>query len=156
VTTTLTASINAKLVDYYWEPQAGTVNGMPNVKVPNGETQGNTPGSVECSPSQNGLNMQLSNNYYNPNYCMVEFIQPSTKAGFYLRAFGMYEGTGTITENGKVVWSGYLGYRFSDTPASVQVPVAVLEAVNCTTASCANAGLAPINFDWVPYGPESP
>ena len=156
VTTSLTATITAKLMGYYWEPQAGTVNGYPNVKVPNNETPGNTPGSVVCPPSQNNLNMQLSNNYFNPNYCMVQFIQPSTKSGFYLRAYGQYQGFGQITENGTVVWSGNLGYRWSNVPASVQVPVAVLEAVNCTTATCANAGLAPINFNWIPYGPERP
>lgn len=156
VTTSLTATITAHLVEYYWMPQAGTVNGYSNVKVPNNEIAGNTPGAVECPPSQNSLDMQLHNNRYNPQYCMVEFTQPSTKSGFYLRAYGMYSGSGTITENGQTVWSGYLGYRFSNVPASIQVPVAVLEAVNCTTANCVNAGLAPIQDQFVPYGPERP
>ncbi|MCL5077254.1 MAG: hypothetical protein M1288_03955 [Actinobacteria bacterium] len=100
--------------------------------------------------------MQAHNNWPNPSICEIEFIQPSTKSGFYLRAYGQYSGTGTITENGKTVWSGFLGYRWSNTPASVQVPVAVLEAVNCVTAACANAGLAPMDYNWVPYGPEKP
>lgn len=156
VSVSLTATITAKLTAYYWMPQAGTINGYSNVKVPNNEIAGNTPGAVECPPSQNSLNMQLHNNYYNPSYCMIEFIQPSTKTGYYLRAYGMYQGQGSITENGKTVWSGYLGYRFSNTPASMQVPVAVLEAVNCTTAACVNAGLAPIQNQFVPYGPEKP
>ncbi len=156
VTTTLTATITAKLTAYYWEPQAGTVNNFPNVTVPNNETPGTTPGSVVCPPSQNSLHMQAHNDWPNPSICEIEFTQPSTKSGFYLRAYGQYSGSGAITENGTVVWSGFLGYRWSDTPASIQVPVAVLEAVDCTTATCVKGGLAPIQDTWVPYGPERP
>lgn len=156
VTTTLTATITATLQGYYWAPEAGTVNGEPNVAVPNGETQGNSPGSVVCPPSQNSLDPTLNNNLPNGNFCFIDFTQPSTKSGYYIRVYGEYAGQGTITENGSPVWSGPLGYRWSNVPASVQAQVASVESVNCATAACVHAGLAPLEYNWVPYGPETP
>ena len=87
---------------------------------------------------------------------MIDFTQPSTKSGYYIHVSGEYAGQGTITENGSVVWSGFLGYKFSNTAASVQAQVATTESVNCTTAACVQAGLAPITDNFVPYGPETP
>lgn len=162
--TTLTANVTATLQGYYWMPEAGTVNGEPNVTTPPGGDAGQTPGSVICDLNQNSISMQNNNNLADPSICLIDFTQPSPKAGFYLRAFGMYAGVGTITEtvtqDGAIISQTTtgptnLGYKFS-APASVQVPVAIIESVNCTTAACVQAGLAPITDNFVPYGPEAP
>jgi len=163
VTTTLTASITAHLVGTLWIPQAAYISyvgdfnaGVLNVATPSGEKQAQFPGSVLCNPNQNQLDPTLNNNFPNNNYCFINFAQPSGHAGYYLHAYGAYQASGTITENGSVVWTGYLGEKYSATPADQQVQVAVIESVGCSTMACIKAGLASEQIQISPWGTEDP
>jgi len=144
VTTTLTASITATFAGVLWVPEAADVNGSLNIATPSGET-GPTTGVIMCNPNQNNLSYNLNNDLPNPNFCFIDFVQPSNLSGYYVHAYAAYTATGTITENGAKIWSGFLGEKYSAVPASQQVIVAVIESVGCSTQKCKNAGLAPSN-----------
>ena len=142
VTTTLTASITATFAGVLWVPEAADVNGSLNIATPSGEI-GPTTGVIMCNPDQNNLSYHLNNDLPNPNFCFIDFVQPSNLSGYYVHAYAAYTASGTITENGAKIWSGFLGEKYSAVPASQQVVVAVIESVGCSTQKCKNAGLAP-------------
>lgn len=149
------ATVTATLQGYEWIPEAADVNGRLNVAVPQGETAGAQQGSVVCGLQQNSTDMSNNNNIFNPSICTIDFTQPSTKAGFWLKAEGVYNAVGEIRYttpwNGKTTVLGpYVLGTIMGQPATTQVQVAVVEAVQCSTAACYNAGLAQSNENVVP------
>lgn len=143
------ATVTGTLQGYQWIPEDALVNGMQNVAQPQGEPQGPSLGSVVCGLDQNTTNPNVSLVQVegNPSICTIDFIQPSTASGFWLKAEGEYSVIGqihyTTPWNGQTTVLGpYQLGSISGQPATMQIPVAFEQSVRCSTAACENAGLA--------------
>ena len=107
-------------------------------------------GSVVCGLHQNSTNRHVTLTLLqgNPAVCTIDFIRPSLKTGFWLKAEGEYSVVGeihyTTPWNGKTtVLAPYRRGSISEQATTMQVPVAFEESVRCSKAACENAGLAP-------------
>ena len=143
-----TSTVTVTLDGYEWIPEDALVNGVQDVAQPIGEMQGPRLGSVVCGLGQNATDghVTLAQVEGNPPISTNDFIQLSTASGCWLKAEGEYSVRGeihyTTPWNGQTTVLGpYQLSSISGQPATMQIPVAIEEAVRRSTRACVNAGL---------------